>query len=71
MGTQALQVVESINYLLDCHAGGRGFESRPLRHPLSIKQEVRMDTDVYIPKDIPNAKRLVFVAEAALALAVE
>jgi hypothetical protein len=36
-----------------------------------IKQEVRMGTDVYIPKDIPNAKRLVFVAEAAPALAVE
>jgi hypothetical protein len=32
VGTQALQVIESINYLLDCHAGGRGFESRPLRH---------------------------------------
>jgi hypothetical protein len=30
VGTQALQVIESINYLLDCHAGGRGFESRPL-----------------------------------------
>ena len=32
VGTQALQVIENINYLLDCHAGGRGFESRPLRH---------------------------------------
>jgi hypothetical protein len=32
VGTQALQVVENINYLIDCHAGGRGFESRPLRH---------------------------------------
>jgi EPS-associated MarR family transcriptional regulator len=32
VGTQALQVIESINYSLDCHAGGRGFESRPLRH---------------------------------------
>jgi hypothetical protein len=31
VGTQALQVIENINYLLDCHAGGRGFESRPLR----------------------------------------
>jgi hypothetical protein len=31
VGTQALQVIEIINYLLDCHAGGRGFESRPLR----------------------------------------
>ena len=32
VGTQALQVIENINYLIDCHAGGRGFESRPLRH---------------------------------------
>jgi len=31
VGTQALQVIENTNYLLDCHAGGRGFESRPLR----------------------------------------
>jgi hypothetical protein len=31
-GTQALQVIENINYLLGCHAGGRGFESGPLRH---------------------------------------
>jgi hypothetical protein len=36
VGTQALQVIESINYLLDCHAGGRGFESRPLRHLLPV-----------------------------------
>ena len=32
VGTQALQVIENINYLLDCQAGGRGFESRPLRY---------------------------------------
>ncbi len=31
VGTQTLQVIENINYLIDCHAGGRGFESRPLR----------------------------------------
>ena len=48
VGTQALQVIENITYLLDCHAGGRGFESRPLRHPLLIKQEVRIGTDVCI-----------------------
>ena len=30
-----------------------------------------MGNNVYIPKDIPNAKRLVFVAEAAPALADE
>ena len=36
VGTQALQVIENITYSLDCHAGGRGFESRPLRHPLSL-----------------------------------
>ena len=36
VGTQALQAIENINYLLDCHAGGRGFESRPLRHFLVV-----------------------------------
>lgn len=37
MGTQALQVIENIRYLLDCHAGGHGFESRPLRRPLRVR----------------------------------
>ena len=32
VGKQAMQNIENINYLLDCHVGGRGFESRPLRH---------------------------------------
>ena len=36
VGTQALQVIENITYLLDCHAGGRGFESRPLRQLFSL-----------------------------------
>ncbi len=39
MGTQALQVIESITYLLDCHAGGRGFESRPLRRLIPVRTD--------------------------------
>ena len=44
----------------------RGFESLTLRHPLFINQEVRVKSGSYIPKNIPNAKRLVLVAEAAV-----
>ena len=39
VGTQALQVIENITYLLDCHAGGRGLESRPLRHFLLVRTD--------------------------------
>ena len=44
----------------------------PLSPPLlPINQWVSVGIGIYIPKDIPNVKRLVFVAEAAPALAVE
>ena len=52
------KLLEVLSTLPDCNAGGRGFECRPLRHPLVIKQQFRMGTDVYIPKDMPNAERL-------------
>ena len=45
VGTQALQIIENINYLLDCHAGGRGFESRPLRQSLLVSAPITWVTD--------------------------
>ena len=67
VGTQAMQVIENITYLLDCHAGGRGFESRPLRHFLRsvLERSMRIRksvTECSRPTDVPAYAKCVAYA---------
>jgi len=42
--------------MLACHAGGRGFESRPLRH--RSKQKARSDAGFLLFRPLPRSCRI-------------